>query len=176
MTRFTETQEPTRLSAGRVTIRFMAKSSVHRRKLPGAIRWTADRGAISARPQKHTYVFGRGYQHDVVNETGSANGTDIGRCGVWRRRISPLSHADDLVVVISGDPAQAWIGSTSLASELISSVFGDSTVWDMAAIASAVIAGRRMHKPGLPPAMLSSSISRNTIARVNQGTDTVQAR
>ena len=150
---------------------------------PGADTLDGGAGADTLRGHRgnDTYVFGRGYGHDIVDETGFADGADTLRlnAGVLTSDVSLFRQADDLVVAISGDTAQAWVTQYfTLANKPIEQiVFNDGTVWDTAAIASRVIAGTQNSFTGTAgnDTFVVDHVGDTITEGVNQGTDTVQS-
>ena len=140
------------------------------------------RDQLFGRRGNDTYVFGRGYGHDSIDEaTFFSDGLDTLRLNadVVPADVTLYRHGDDLVVTIAGDPAQAWISQYyTLANKPIEQiVFDNGTVWDAATIASLAITGTQNAMTGTAgnDTFVVDHVGDTITEGVNQGTDTIQS-
>jgi Ca2+-binding RTX toxin-like protein len=128
-----------------------------------------------------TYVFDRGYGHDVVNEASNADGNDTLqlKAGVLPGDVTLYRHGDDLVVTIAGDEAEAWLTSYfTLADKPIEQIaFDNGTVWTAATIAANVVAGTQNAMTGTAgnDNFSVDHIGDTITEGAGQGTDSVQS-
>ncbi|HUL02172.1 MAG TPA: calcium-binding protein, partial [Gemmatimonadales bacterium] len=141
----------------------------------------AGRDTLAGRRGDDTYRFGRGYGHDVVDETANSDGVDTLRfnAGVLPADVALYRHGDDLVATIAADPAQAWVSQYfTLANKPIEQiVFDNGTVWDTAAIASRVISGTQNAMSGTAgnDTFVVDHVLDTVTEGAGQGTDTIQS-
>lgn len=141
----------------------------------------AGRDWLAGRRGNDVYRFGRGYGHDSIDEGWISDGFDTLRlnAGVAPSDVALYRHADDLVVTISGDAAQAWLLQYYvLANKPVERiVFEDGTAWDAAAIASRVIAGTQNAMTGTAgnDTFVVDHVGDTVIEATNQGIDTVKS-
>jgi len=128
-----------------------------------------------------TYVFDRGYGHDVISESGTGGGSDTlqFKPGVLTTDVTLYRHGDDLVATINADRAQAWVTQyfTSTDKPIERIVFNDGTIWDAAAIAARVIAGTQNAMTGTAgnDTFNVDHVLDTITEAANAGTDTVQS-
>lgn len=135
-----------------------------------------------------TYVFGRGYGHDLVfeaNVVGAGFDTLQLTPDVAPGAVSLHRHANDLVVVLDGGSDQLWVQSFFTDIEygqpadhkIEEIVFNDGTVWDLAAINSRVISGTPNAMTGTAgdDTFAVDHVGDTITEGVNQGTDTVES-